>query len=98
MGILKEFKDFALRGNVMDMAVGVIIGQAFQKIVNSLVSDVLMPPLGKIVGSLDFKRLSFPLYSPEELAQKIAEGKPDAITMFKASPKQFGNLTQALSP
>ena len=75
MGLLKEFKDFALRGNVMDMAVGVIIGQAFQKIVNSLVSDILMPPLGKIVGSIDFKRLSFPLYSPEELAQKIAEGK-----------------------
>ena len=75
MGLLKEFKDFALRGNVIDMAVGVIIGGAFQKIVNSLVGDILMPPLGKIVGNLDFKGLYHKLYTPEELAQKIAEGK-----------------------
>ena len=75
MGLLKEFRDFALRGNVIDMAVGVIIGGAFQKIVNSLVADILMPPLGRIVGSLDFKRLHYPLYTAQELAQKIAEGK-----------------------
>jgi large conductance mechanosensitive channel len=75
MGLLKEFKDFALRGNVIDMAVGVIIGGSFQKIVNSLVGDILMPPLGRIVGSLDFKRLHYPLYTADELAQKIAEGK-----------------------
>ena len=75
MGLLKEFKDFALRGNVIDMAVGVIIGGAFQKIVNSLVADILMPLVGRIVGNLDFKRLHYPLYTAEELAQKIAEGK-----------------------
>lgn len=52
--MLKEFKEFALRGNVLDMAVGVIIGGAFGKIVSSLVNDVLMPPIGMIVGQADF--------------------------------------------
>ena len=75
MGLLKEFKDFALRGNVIDMAVGVIIGGAFQKIVNSLVSDILMPPMGKIAGNLDFKQMRLPLYTAEELAKAIAEEK-----------------------
>lgn len=54
MGVLKEFKEFALRGNVVDMAVGIVIGAAFGKIVNSLVTDVLMPPLGAITGGVDF--------------------------------------------
>jgi large conductance mechanosensitive channel len=57
MAILKDFKDFILRGNVVDMAVGVIIGGAFGKIVSSLVNDVLMPPLGKVIGGVDFKDL-----------------------------------------
>jgi len=87
MGLLKEFRDFALRGNVIDMAVGVIIGGAFGKIVNSLVSDILMPPLGRIVGNLDFKRLAYPLYSAEELAQKIAEGKIDKTATLEAIQK-----------
>ena len=54
MGFLKEFKEFAVKGNVMDMAVGVIIGGAFGKIVTSLVNDVIMPPIGMIVGGVDF--------------------------------------------
>lgn len=54
MSMLKEFKDFALRGNVVDMAVGVVIGAAFGKIVSSLVSDIIMPPLGYILGGIDF--------------------------------------------
>jgi large conductance mechanosensitive channel len=54
MGFLKEFKEFAVKGNVMDMAVGVIIGGAFGKIVTSLVNDVIMPPIGLIVGGVDF--------------------------------------------
>ena len=54
MGFLKDFKAFALKGNVMDMAVGVIIGGAFGKIVTSLVNDVIMPPIGMIVGGVDF--------------------------------------------
>ena len=59
--MLKEFKDFAMKGNVLDMAIGVIIGGAFGKIVSSLVSDVLMPPLGLLLGKVDFSSLFFNL-------------------------------------
>ncbi len=55
--MLKEFREFAMRGNVMDMAVGIIIGGAFGKIVSSLVSDVIMPPVGMLLGKLDFSNL-----------------------------------------
>jgi large conductance mechanosensitive channel len=54
MSILKEFKDFAMKGNVIDLAIGVIIGAAFGKIVSSLVNDVVMPPLGLLMGGVDF--------------------------------------------
>jgi large conductance mechanosensitive channel len=54
VGMLKEFKDFAMRGNVVDMAVGIIIGAAFGKIVTSLVNDVIMPPIGMALGGVDF--------------------------------------------
>ena len=57
MAFLKEFKEFALKGNVMDMAVGVIIGGAFGKIVSSLVNDILMPPIGALIGNTDFSQL-----------------------------------------
>ena len=57
MGMIKEFKEFAMRGNVVDMAVGVIIGGAFGKIVTSLVNDVIMPPIGVLLGGVDFKDL-----------------------------------------
>jgi large conductance mechanosensitive channel len=55
--MLKEFKEFAMRGNVVDMAVGIIIGAAFGKIVSSLVADVLMPPIGLLMGNMDFSQL-----------------------------------------
>jgi len=55
--MLKEFKAFAMRGNVLDMAVGIIIGAAFGKIITSLVSDVLMPPLGRVLGKVDFSNM-----------------------------------------
>lgn len=55
--MLKEFKEFVMRGNVLDMAVGVIIGAAFGKIVSSLVSDILMPPIGMLLGGVDFANL-----------------------------------------
>src|SRR5262245_36765899 len=61
MALLKEFRDFAVKGNVVDMAVGVIIGGAFGKIVSSLVSDVLMPPIGRLMGGVDFSNLFFVL-------------------------------------
>ena len=57
MGMMKEFKEFAMRGNVVDLAVGVVIGGAFGKIVDSLVKDVIMPVVGKMMGGVDFKQL-----------------------------------------
>ncbi len=61
MSLVKEFKEFALKGNVLDLAVGVIIGGAFGNIVNSLINDIIMPVVGKFVGDVDFKNLYFPL-------------------------------------
>jgi large conductance mechanosensitive channel len=58
MSVIKEFKDFAVKGNVVDMAVGIIIGAAFAKIVSSFVGDVIMPPIGVLVGGVDFSNLS----------------------------------------
>jgi large conductance mechanosensitive channel len=61
MAMLQEFKDFAMKGNVIDLAVGVIIGAAFGKIVDSLVTDVIMPPIGMLLGGLDFANYYVPL-------------------------------------
>jgi large conductance mechanosensitive channel len=61
MGMLKEFRDFAVKGNAVDMAVGIVIGAAFTGIVNSLVKDIIMPPLGWVVGHLDFSALQLAL-------------------------------------
>ena len=66
--MLKEFKDFAMRGNVVDMAVGIIIGAAFGKVVSSLVSDVLMPPIGVLMGSVSFSDLALALGEGEGAA------------------------------
>jgi large conductance mechanosensitive channel len=61
MGFASEFKEFAMKGNVIDLAVGVVIGAAFGKIVNSLVADVIMPPIGLAIGGVDFKNLAVTL-------------------------------------
>ena len=61
MGMVKEFKDFAVKGNMIDMAVGIIIGAAFGKIVSSLVSDVIMPPLGLLIGDVPFAAMKLTL-------------------------------------
>ena len=76
--MLKEFKEFAMKGNVLDMAIGVIIGAAFGKIVSSLVGDVLMPPIGKIMGNLDFSNLFIALNGEvyPSLAAAKAAGAP----------------------
>ena len=76
--MLKEFKDFAMRGNVVDMAVGIVIGGAFGKIVSSFVNDVLMPPLGLLMGNVDFTNLFVNLGSTahETLAAAEAAGAP----------------------
>lgn len=63
MSFLKEFRDFAIKGNAVDMAVGIIIGAAFGKIVTSLVNDIIMPPVGLLLGGVDFSDLSFTLKS-----------------------------------
>jgi large conductance mechanosensitive channel len=68
MGLLKEFRDFAVKGNALDMAVGIIIGAAFNKIVTSLVSDIIMPPIGMLLGGVDFKNLQVVLKGASKLA------------------------------
>ncbi len=69
MGILKEFRDFAMRGNILELGTAVIIGGAFGKIVDSLVNDILMPPLGVLIGNMDFK----------DLKVRLVEAKPALI-------------------
>lgn len=73
MSLLKDFREFAMRGNVVDLAVGVIIGAAFGKIVSSLVSDIIMPPLGLLIGGIDFKQFS--------LVLREASGDAPAVVM-----------------
>ena len=73
MGMMQEFKTFAMRGNVVDMAVGIVIGGAFGKIVSSFVADVVMPPIGLIIGGVDFKNLAMTI--------KDAVGEAPAVTV-----------------
>ncbi len=74
ISFLKEFKDFAMKGNVLDMAIGVVIGTAFGKIVSSLVSDVIMPLVGMVVGNVDFKDLAITLQEKTETADAVVLG------------------------
>ena len=79
MGFFKEFKEFAMRGSVIDMAVGVVIGGAFGKIVTSLVNDIIMPPIGVLLGGIDFSDFFIPLsltQHVETLADATAAGIP----------------------
>ena len=71
MGFLKEFKTFALKGNVIDMAVGIIIGGAFGKIVTSLVNDIIMPPIGMLLGNKNFSELAVTLKPAEADAEAV---------------------------
>jgi large conductance mechanosensitive channel len=82
MSMMSEFRDFAMRGNVVDMAVGIVIGGAFGKIVSSFVNDVLMPPLGILLGGVDFTDLAVPL--------KAAAGEVPAVTL------NYGTFVQTL--
>ena len=82
MSMMSEFKDFAVRGNVVDMAVGIVIGGAFGKIVSSFVSDVLMPPIGLMMGGVDFSDLSIVL--------QAAQGEVAAVTL------NYGSFIQTL--
>ena len=82
MSVLKEFKEFAIKGNAIDMSVGIIIGVAFGKIVSSLVADVVMPPIGVLVGGVDFTKLAFTI--------KEASGDAPAVML------KYGNFLQAV--
>jgi large conductance mechanosensitive channel len=82
MSVLQEFKEFAVKGNVIDLAVGVIIGGAFGKIVSSFVADVVMPPIGVIVGGVDFTKLAV------TLKEKV--GDAPAVTL------NYGNFLQTV--
>ncbi len=75
MGMLKEFKQFAVRGNVVDMAVGIVIGAAFGKIVSSFVGDVIMPPIGVLLGGVDFSSLAFTV-------KAAVEGSPAVVISY----------------
>jgi len=77
MGMISEFKKFAMKGNVVDMAVGIVIGAAFGKIVSSFVNDVLMPPIGMMIGGVDFSKLAYTLQEAvgETAAVTINYGK-----------------------
>ena len=85
MPFLKEFKAFAMRGNVIDMAVGVIIGGAFGKIISSLVADIIMPPIGVLVGGVNFTELAVTL-RPEKIIDGVQQA---AVTL------NYGNFLQA---
>jgi large conductance mechanosensitive channel len=74
MGMLQEFKEFAVKGNVVDMAVGIIIGVAFGKIVSSFVADVIMPPIGLLIGGVDFSDLAITLKEATADAEAVTLG------------------------
>ena len=92
MGFIQDFKAFAMKGNVIDMAVGVIIGGAFGKIVTSLVNDIIMPPIGILVGGVDFKDLKLVLQSSqEEVLNEAGEVITPAIAEVTLN---YGNFLQ----
>ena len=93
MAFFKEFKEFALKGNVMDMAVGVIIGGAFGKIVSSLVNDIIMPPIGALLGNTDFSNLRIDLSRVRDLSSsavsrvgELVNGSEAVIAQPAAEP------------
>jgi large conductance mechanosensitive channel len=90
MKIIQEFKAFAMRGNVVDLAVGVIIGAAFGKIVNALVTDIVMPPIGKLVGDLNFTNLYLPLSDKVTQAQMDFVAKNPGLRFPLADAQKAG--------
>ena len=75
MSLLKEFREFAVKGNMIDMAVGIIIGGAFGKIVSSLVADIIMPPLGIVIGGVNFTQLKL------TLREQVGEAVPSSLLL-----------------
>ena len=85
MAFFKEFKEFALKGNVMDMAVGVIIGGAFGKIVSSLVNDILMPPIGALLGNTDFSQLRIDISKVRDITSSAVQSVEGMVTKGDAA-------------
>jgi large conductance mechanosensitive channel len=94
MSILKEFKEFAMRGNVVDLAVGVVIGAAFGKIVTSLVNDIIMPPIGKLMGGVDFND-KFIALDPGKLDAYVDANHLDRAHLTLAQAKTAGTAVIA---
>ncbi|HED53732.1 MAG TPA: large conductance mechanosensitive channel protein MscL [Phycisphaerales bacterium] len=96
MGMIKEFKEFALKGNMVDMAVGIIIGGAFGVIVKSLIDDVIMPLVGKVVGNVDFSNVYIPLSEAVTEAKKANPNLPLADAKELGSVMAIGNFISIL--
>lgn len=99
MGLIKEFKEFAMRGNVVDMAVGIVIGAAFTKIVSSLVNDIILPPIGAILGGADFTNLYINLSGgdyPSLAAAQAAGAATINFGSFLNSVLDFGIVAVAI--
>lgn len=92
MGILQEFKDFAIKGNMIDMAVGIIIGGAFGLLIKSLVTDVIMPPVGLAMGGIDFSKDGYTL--KEAVAAAPATATTEAVAAQEALVWTYGNFIQ----
>ena len=86
MAFFKEFKEFALKGNVMDMAVGVIIGGAFGKIVSSLVNDILMPPIGALIGNTDFSQLKLDISKVRDVTSSAMQSVEGIVAGGSQAP------------
>lgn len=95
MGFIKEFRDFAVRGNVVDLAVGFILGGAFNAIVNSLVKDVMMPPLGWVIGGVDFSDKKIILQEAREAVTETVNGQ--VVVAAKALPEVSVNYGQFIN-
>lgn len=86
MGMMQEFKEFAMKGNVVDMAVGIIIGAEFGKIVNSMVNDVIMPPIGMLIGGVNFTDLKL-------VIKEAAEGSAEVALRYGSFVQAVVNFT-----
>jgi large conductance mechanosensitive channel len=97
MGMLKEFREFAVKGNMVDLAVGIIIGGAFGKVISSIVSDILMPPLGYLIGGINFTDIKIHLKAPAlEIAGKAAQEVTINIGNFIQSLVDFSIIAFAV--
>lgn len=99
MGLLKEFRDFAVKGNALDLAVGVIIGAAFGKIVNSIVNDLLMPPIGVLLGGVDFSDIKLVIKDGVRAVAEVKQGETVVTPAIAEVPEvavRFGSFVNII--